>query len=806
MKTLSAIAFFLVLPFAASAQTDSLDVHSMDEVVVVSTPKEHDMLKRQPVSSSILTSGSLLQRHIEGIKDLTANVPGLFIPNYGSHLTTSIYLRGLGSRMGTPAVGLYIDGIAMADMSSLDQDISDADRIDVLRGPQGTLYGSNTLGGLIRVFTKNPFRYQGTDIRLGYASYNDYRASVTHYHRPSEKVAFSGGISYRRKGGFFHNTALGGQKADAGDNMALRWRGIYRPSDSVSLDLSARYQWTDEGGYPYVACAGSDAGVVAANRPSGYRRHLLDAGLHAEHRFRHLDLTSSTGFQFLSDNMCMDQDFSRQDIYTLEQAQRSKSISQEFALKNKAGGRWQWATGADIRYQALHTDGPVTFHQEGLDWLSRLTTDNINRHMPVVSAGPMTMTFLAGERLQAAPDSPNREEVRFGTQFTTPGLTTGLFHQSTLTSLFGIEGLSATVGLRLDYERSWMSYDAAYAMQHTYSLSGKLTGMADRTISMIPATTFPISSELQGNLHQHHFHLMPHVSLQHRWSADARVYATVSRGYRRGGYNVQMFNELLQTDMRNTIQRDIARTTLPVMQAQPTIPADTKQQVETILSDMAQGTPMNVAEAVSYKPETAWNYEAGTGFSFWNGKVNADLAAYWIEASGLQLSQMSATGMGRITVNSGSSRNIGAEVSLTAHLTGQMSLHGSYSYNRSVLLHTGTEAHPDDYRVPFSPAHTMSFGAHRQWTTGGWAERISLSANVKGCGRTYWDRENTFSQGFYALLDARLAVGHGGMEYAVWACNLTQTRYHAFGFITRSQQFAQKGTPCQVGVDVRVKL
>lgn len=805
LRWLGGVCLF-ALPWLASAQPDSLAVQQMSEVTIVSTPKEHASLRQQSLSSTSFNTCQLKEQHIDGIKDLTANVPGLFIPDYGSHLTTSIYLRGIGSRIGTPAVGLYVDNIPMADMSSMDQDFSDAYRIDVLRGPQGTLYGRNTMGGLIRVFTKSPFQYQGTDLQLSYGTYNDTRISATHYHHPIEKVAFSGSVSYHHKGGFYRNRALDGKRVDKGDDFAVRWRGIYRPSDSISVDLSVRYEKSDEGGYPYSATTGEYAGIVAYNRPSSYARHLLNIGLHAAHRFRHLDLTSSTGFQFLSDRMFMDQDFTPLDIYSLEQKQRSKSVTQEFAMKSKANRRWQWTNGVNIQYQALHTKGPVTFYQDGLDWLSQLTTSNINRYMPSISAGPMTMTFQASDLLQTAEGVPSEAGAAFPTSFFTPSLTAGIFHQSTIRRLFGAEGLSLSAGLRLDYERDWIDYDAAYSLQHTYQLSGQLTGIMNKTIPMVPATTYSIHDQIQGSLNDYRFHLMPRASLQYQWSNGNLIYATASRGYRNGGYNMQMFNELLQSNMRYAIQKDIAEATLPVMLAQPAIPAATKQQVGEMLARMAQSTEPDVASAISYKPETAWNYEIGTHLNLWDNRLKADLAAFWIDARDLQLSQMSATGMGRITINSGSSRSIGCETSLTALLTEHLTAQASYSYTHAALLHSATDEHPDNFLVPFAPAHTMGIGARYQWHTKGWAEHITLSANGKGCGRTYWDRENTFSQGFYALLDARLAVRHQDLELCIWGNNLTQTRYQAFGFITRGQNFAQLGTPCQAGITISLQL
>ena len=78
----------------------------------------------------------------------------------------------------------------------------------MLRGPQGTLYGRNTMGGLIKVHTKSPFSYQGTDLRLSAGTYDNYNASVTHYHRMSNQFAFSTGAFYEYGGGFFKNTYL----------------------------------------------------------------------------------------------------------------------------------------------------------------------------------------------------------------------------------------------------------------------------------------------------------------------------------------------------------------------------------------------------------------------------------------------------------------------------------------------------------------------------------------------------------------------------------------------------------------------
>lgn len=752
------ILLFTTITLSAN-DADTLLTHNMDELVIVSTPKEHVAPNKQPLSSTTLGNSQIKQKNINNIKDLTAHIPGLFIPRYGSRLTSSIYLRGVGSRIGTPAVGMYVDDIPLANMSSMDQDLSDADRIDVLRGPQGTLFGRNTIGGLIRIYTKNPMNYQGTDLMLGAATYNNYRARVTHYHRPVENFAFSAGVSYEHQGGFFRNHALGGHHADRGDDLSARWRGIFLPSDRVRLDLSARYQWTKQGGYPYAAKEGSDAGKVAYNREGSYLRHLLTVGLNAEHQFDRAVMTSTTGFQFLKDDMFMDQDFSRQDLYSLQQKQKSKVLSEEIAIKSKNNERWQWTNGVNFQYQWLDSEAPVTFYQEGVDWLSQV----INGYMP--KNMPMSLTL-------------NNSTMPMGGTFQTPTLTLGAFHQSTIKIA---KNLSFSLGIRFDYEHYKMVYDApGCAMNYDFSMS--MYGKEIRYPRL--QADAPI---LVGKTSDHDLHILPKASLKYDFCKSGNIYASIGRGYRSGGYNVQLFSDLLQTEMKHQLISSIPR-------------------ISNGLSERIFGPKPSIEQTTYYKPETAWNYEIGTHLNFFDGRLKADLAAFWIETSDLQISQMAESGLGRVTVNADKSRSIGMEASLQASVADALSVNATYGYTHATLRHSGNEAHPSDYFVPFAPQHTMALGAQYTWHTRGWMQDITLGATGKGNGRIYWTRENDLSQPFYALLDARLSVRHDNLELALWGSNLTATHYDAFCFATRGQAFSQLGTPLQVGIECRMKF
>ena len=152
---------------------DTTKVVDVEEIVIVASPKENTKFRQQALSSSVFSREQLHTNQVTSIKNVTSLVPNFYMPDYGSKLTSAVYIRGIGSRINTPAVGLYVDNIPYLDKSAFDFNLYDIERIDVLRGPQSTLYGRNAMGGLMRIYTRNPFRYQGTQASLGFSSGNN---------------------------------------------------------------------------------------------------------------------------------------------------------------------------------------------------------------------------------------------------------------------------------------------------------------------------------------------------------------------------------------------------------------------------------------------------------------------------------------------------------------------------------------------------------------------------------------------------------------------------------------------------------
>lgn len=769
----------------AEAPKDTTRVIDIEEVIVIATPKENNRLRQQPLSATSFSQGDMRNNSVTSVKSLSGLVPNLFIPDYGSKLTTSVYVRGIGSRINTPAVGLYVDNIPFIDKSAFDFNYSDIERIDVLRGPQGTLYGRNTMGGLIRVFTKSPFSYQGTDISLGAATYNNYKASVNHYHRISDKFAFSAGAFYEHEGGFFENVARNNEKIDKGDEVGGRMRAIWLPKDNLKLDFTVNYEYSNQGGYPYQLTSLSetdiyyqdlkgDLGKVAYNNECGYMRHLLNGGLNLEHQADNFILSSVTGFQYLKDEMNLDQDFTRKNVYTMSQRQNSKTISEEIVLKSKPGRRWQWTTGVSGFYQWLDTEGPVTFHEDGI---SSLMENNVNGIFKKIKEEKPMMPDMSLDITD--------ENILIGGNFKSPMLSTGIYHQSTINDII-FEGLSFTAGLRMEYERYWLDYNSNTNINFDFKIA----------VMPMPFKGLNTSPKVNGNISHDYIQLLPKFALQYDFNKSNNIYASVSKGYRSGGYNIQMFSEIVQGEMINGM--------IAILDEK------SHGMVSQMGGDKIPHYEFNIQETTMYKPEYSWNYEIGSHMTMFDGRLQADVAAFYMDTHDQQISRFAASGLGRITVNAGKSRSIGGELALKAQITDAFSLNGNYGYTHATFTDyvVSDEVNYNGNYVPFVPQHTFNIGGQYifRMKSGAWLENIMLNANYKGAGRVYWTEQNNAYQNLYGTLNGRISLNKGNGQIGIWINNALNTKYQAFYFESMNRGFAQMGRPMQIGVDLRCRF
>lgn len=784
----------IALPISAeSALSDSSKVFDIDEVVVVSQPKEVLRLRQQALSSTSLSSPLMKKLGVSDLRDLSQFVPNFVMPNYGSRLSSSVYVRGIGSRVNSPAIGLYLDGIPVMSKSAFNLHNYQMSRVDVLRGPQGTLYGQNTEGGLVKMYSRNPFNYQGSDIRLSYGSKYFRNVEAAHYQKFNEHIALSLAGFYEGQNGFFRNTHTGDrsdQYNEAGGKMLLKTRF----DSGWKMDVLANYQYVDQNGFPYgkLDLETGKADLPASTFPGTYRRNNLITGLKFGYTGNGYDFTSVSSYQYIKDRMLMDQDYLSADYMHILQEQLQNSFTQELSLKSNqaVGGFWHWTVGGFFSKQWLKTNGPVFFD----DAMTAPIGNAIQQQMYTAIHASMVKKMMAQGMPEVAAKAAASAAIEKagGISMTvsmgapglyhTPQTNLGFYHESN----FDITSrLVATLGLRYDYLHTGIHYESSAYMAMTANMMGQ-------------KATYTLRSALNEKTNDDYNQFLPKLGLTYRLdNQQSNIYATISKGYRAGGYNIQMFSDILQTELNANRQQ--------ALRGDYDVP-HTAEDYE------------KVNQTISYKPEVSWNYEVGSHLNLFNHALHLDFSAYYMKVKNQQLSVMAGNyGFGRMMVNAGKSHSCGIEAALRGQLAnGNIDWMLNYGYTHAVFdEYTDGEGEKavsyKDKKVPYVPMHTLSAMAdYRIAFNSNLLRNMVFGMNVNMQGKTYWDNGNTYSQDVYAVLGGHIAFDFGIMQLNVWGKNLTDTNYNTFAVDNaatgKREYFAQRGNPFQCGVDLSFRF
>ena len=711
--------------------------------VVAPAAKQNFSLRRQPIASTVLGPAAIERERVLSVKDLTAVVPNFYQPDYGSRMTSSIYVRGFGARIDQPVVGVNVDEIPYLNKNNYDFDLFDIARIEVLRGPQGTLYGRNTIGGQINVYTLSPMGYRGVRASAEYGTGNTVRAKASYYGRPTERFGISVGGYYTRTDGFFDNE-YDGSDCDWGHSAGGRVRTVWEPAGGWSVDNVATVASSLEGGYAYCLYdeAGATVSPVNYNDPNSYERLSVTDGLVIKHEGENVLFSAATGYQYLYDRMRIDNDFTPRSLFTLVQQQREHALTEDIVLRsNDDSRRWQWITGAYGFYKRLRMEAPVTFLEDGIGDLI----------LGAANAGIQSVMPWAELMI---------EESAFdiASNFKIPTYGLALYHESSLRA----GRWRFTAGLRLDYEASRMDYDN-YTSIH-YRLSPMMPQFKE------------LSMPFAGRERMDFLELLPKFAVNFSTGAG-ELYVAASRGYKAGGFNTQIFSDILQNRLMAAMMEDMG------MPAQP--------------------SPYNEASATTYKPEYSWNYEAGGHLAFAEGRVRTDFSLFWIECRDQQLTVFpEGTTTGRMMSNAGRSRSRGVEVSLSWNPTTRLGVWGSYGFTdaRFVKFDDG-EADYAGNVLPYAPRNTVSLGATYRLHVGArMLDDVVVNCSWQGAGKIYWNESNTLSQNFYSQLGASVDLHKGDFTLSLWGRNLTGTDFYTFYFKSVGNSFFSHGKPRQLGL------
>lgn len=364
----SAIASDLSVPAGAPALDDG-GAH-----IIVTARKRDERLVDVPAAISALSGATLEAQRIQDATGLIDRVPGLYLTanalSPGSDFM-ALVIRGVGSQsVGPPAVGTFVNGVYVPALG-FDTGFLDVERVEILKGPQGTLFGRNTQGGALSIVTRKPEQAFRAKAQLGYDSFDTFSALASISGGLSADIAGSLAVEYRDTGGFIANRGVRSvREAETGrpagriaaDDMrgiamraALRWRPDDRTDISLSADLSDRKGneplpgiplggLPGERGHPFAGM-GRYAVFTDFQREAHYRNH--GAALAIDHDLGFAALTALTGYRRLTSALPFDFDGGtdlRGNDHDLRTRQRF--LSQELRLAGEAmRGDLRWLAG-----------------------------------------------------------------------------------------------------------------------------------------------------------------------------------------------------------------------------------------------------------------------------------------------------------------------------------------------------------------------------------------------------------------------------------------------------------------------------
>ena len=750
------ISVLLSLPLTEREMDDTLSSSFIETSVKQAVP-----LERMAAPVSVLYLDELEDRGIDSPKRLSAVVPNLHIPEYGSAMTSSIYLRGFGSRMENPVLGLYVDDVPVLNKNAYDMDMLDIRHADLFRGPQGTLYGRNSMCGVLSLNTLSPSVFEGVRAGLEYGSASTLTARASVYRKTENGLAIGGGIGFRHSDGFYTNSFTG-EKCDPFDGLSMRLRIEKRISPEVYFENIFSAGALTQGGWPYrkYDTVSGELMETSYNDICSYRRFYINEAVKLRKESSDYILNSISAIQLLMDRMDMDQDFTPRSMFTLTQSQKEGALTQEIVLKPKEGWKtewWNWQSGAFAFWKFNRMSAPVVFKKDGID---ELILGNANSNIPDDIAGG-----------HDAPLAILEESFPIGSLFGIHTFGAAAYHES----YFSFGRFLITAGIRLDYEGNIMSYCSDAEINYRFKPTMK--------------DWKKFETLYQGRTDNHYVEVLPKVSLTYDMgdlggNGSAHAFASISKGYRSGGFNTQIFSDILQNMMMNGLMADLG----------------------VYLDDAGAAVK---AEDTAYRPEKAWNYEIGANIDIRNtGHFHGAASVFLINCKDQQITLFPpGKSTGRMMANVGRSRSVGAEVSASYEIAG-LAVSASYGYTDARFTeYDNGNADYSGNRIPYSPEQTFSaragytFSFHKDGF-----RSLSINADCSAIGRIWWDEANTLVEPAVIQLGTDMTLGFKWFDLRLRMDNLTNEDYNVFYFKSVGNSFFQRGKPFRWTAGIRINL
>ncbi len=358
---------------AATAST-SAESDGIPDIIVTGTKLGAQNLQRTPVAVSVIDSKLLDAQGLNTLQDAAAYVPNVSFTRFGS--SAVVYIRGIGSNStqagSDSSVTQQVDGVYIARPTAQTGDFLDVERIEVLRGPQGTLYGRNAVGGTINVISRQPSTTFGGRVRVGYGNYNE-KTAEGFLTGPIAGDALTASLSatYRDHDAYFDNIVPGVPDLGAAHRFGTRGQLRWQPTPDFDVTLRGDYSLTrdvaenfDQLIRPFSFPAPLANSVVGSYRQVAVdtAQNLdVDAGgvsLDANYRLGNgFSIKSITAWRRLKSSSNNDNDASEIFVQALNQTERQTQFSQEFDL-NYTSDKFRAVVGL---YYFGDQDGQINF-------------------------------------------------------------------------------------------------------------------------------------------------------------------------------------------------------------------------------------------------------------------------------------------------------------------------------------------------------------------------------------------------------------------------------------------------------------
>lgn len=698
------------------------------EDIIVTAQRRNENLQAVPLTVKALTATNLAEKNITTALDIGKLVPAVNVAQ--SSGTVQIFIRGIGNSVDSqgnePSNALYVDGVYYSRLVSSLFRFNNIERIEVLKGPQGTLFGRNAEGGLIQIVTKTPSPGDAPsgEISAGYGSFNTYQGSAYLSSGLGDKFAADIAASYYNNRGFGDNVFTGG-RANYERSFAVRSKLVFAPAEGTKITLAGDYsKGNTDIGIPGQKPGSPVAGAANTGFPDGSgllpRIGYYDANLntkrnyYAEQYGGSLKIEQDVGFGRLlsisayhknNEFYDLDNDFGPQFEAFTKLPSNNEQFTQELQLQSKAGSSFDWTIGGFYLDIKQGYNNAIIF--------GRRFSPPPGSNLLINSAAPLKSYAVYGQTTFAL--APK---------------------------------LKLTLGARYSDDKI------------------KGNGQVDIQLAsggIIRAVPFSQAETSEDRL-------TGKGVLSYQATDDVLAYASVSRGYKSGLYNILTFS--------------------------PTF----------------------------VKAEVLDAFEVGVKSELFDSKVRLNAAAFYNKFKNPQVQIVSAASL-LFLVNAKRARTYGAEIdaeivpveNLSIQLSGSY-LNAKYTDFDAAPFYTPNPAAPFGVlppvpgdaagnSIPKSPkfAGNIGFLYKIPVDDGRWL----LSSNFAYTSSFFWTPENRDKQEAYGLLDARIAYEfQNGFSVSVWGSNLTDKKYQiqAQTQVGFGGDLGAPGAPRQYGVSAAFKF